>query len=114
MGAPEVDPGSGSREYNGSAVGGGDATHEDLVDALQQFGSEDFPGCAHRGESAVVQKNGAVGEGAGEVEVVAGQENGQVLVAGKRTQELGELELVLEVEKGVGLVEQEGFGLLGE
>src|SRR5688572_4231412 len=88
--------------------------HGDLVDALQQFGSQDFTGYASRGDSAVVQKDEAVGEGAGEVEVVAGQEDGQVLVSSEVAEELGELELVLEVEEGVGLVEQEGFGLLCE
>jgi hypothetical protein len=61
-----------------------------------------------------VEEEEFVGEGGGEVEVVAGGEDGELAVAGEAAEELPELGLVLEVEEGVRLVEEEGPGFLGE
>jgi hypothetical protein len=66
------------------------------------------------GEAAVVEEEEFVGEGGGEVEVVAGGEDGKVLFLGELTEELPEVVLVAEVEEGAGFVEEENAGFLGE
>src|SRR5688572_25576532 len=87
------------REHDSLAAGGLDALHGDLVDALQEVRLEDFRGGPGGGELTFVQKKKPVGEGACEVEVVAGQEDGEVLFSCERAEELGEVELVPEVEE---------------
>lgn len=90
------------------------AFNGDVVDGGEDFRSEDVRGGAGGDEAAFVEEEEVVGEGGGEVEVVAGGEDGKVALAGEAAEELPQAGLVVEVEEGAGLVEEEGLGFLGE
>lgn len=76
----------------------------DAVDALDVFGGDDGAGGALGDDVAIVHEDDAVGECGGEVEVVAGEEDGEVFVAGEAFERSGECCGVFEVEEGVGFV----------
>ena len=74
---------SGPGEDDGGFAGAVEAVEGEVVDFREECRVEDGGGGALGGELAVVEEEEFVGEGGGEVEVVAGGEDREVLFAGK-------------------------------
>ena len=85
-----------------------------FVDGRQGFGPENAIGDTGGGDGAVVQQDELIGEGGAEVDVVRGEDDGELLLAGELAEEFEEIDLVVEVEVGVGLVEEQDARLLDE
>jgi len=102
------------REDDGGFAGAVDPFHLDLVDARQEVGIEHGVHGAAGDYTALIKEQEVVGEGGGEVEIVTGGEDGQVLLAREGLEQLPQLRLMLQVEEGVGLIEEEDARFLGE
>src|SRR5436853_7593005 len=84
-----------------------DALHWDPINARKDPRIEHGRGRAGGGNLSLVQQEQFVGEGGGEVQVVAGREDRQVSLPRQRPQELPDLGLMMQVEKSIRLVQQE-------
>jgi len=93
---------------------GVEAEDGELVDGAEGFGPEDFIRSAGGGDGAVVQKNELVGEGGAEIDVVGGEDHGQLLLLRELAEKFKQIDLVVEVEVGVGFIEQEHARFLDE
>lgn len=96
-------------------VGGGwEGVHFQAVGLGDEFWGEDGGGGAVGDEAAGGEEEQFIGEGAGEIEIVGGHEDGEGVVAGDLAEEFEEIDLVFEVKVGVGFVEEEDLGFLDE
>ena len=86
----------------------------DLVHAAQRRGLQGLAGRAVGHEVTAVQHHHLVAVAGGVVEVVDGDQGADALLAGDAAHQLQGLDLVAQVERGGGLVEQQHAGVLAE
>jgi len=96
------------------AGGSVEADDGEFVNRAEGFGPENFVGGSAGGDGAVVEKNQLIGEGRAEVDVVGGEDHGQLLLAGELAEEFEQIDLVVQIKKRIGLIEKEDARFLDE